>query len=145
MNSLVFRPLERARSLFHYPVASVTGKFMARVTWAGCVGMLLNDDMPFENQAVFSLGLGLFALILSFSFFGFDRKPMDSSRFALYGLYIAGEVLSVSAVVFMALSGFCGVLYAVEILLCVIGGSVFCVFPMAELMRRNTRSSLVEK
>lgn len=91
------------RSLFSYPYISSPAKFLARVSYGALWGIILSDA-PDDVRLMFGFMVGLVALFLSNAFFGWDaKKPLDAPRLALYGLFVAGEVLEVGAVVLMAL------------------------------------------
>lgn len=124
------------RALFRLPVLAMPGKFCSRVAMAAIWGCLLGQGMG-EARWACCASLGVLVGLLSMSFFGWDRRALDGTRMALYGLYLAGEMLVIGTLVMAALATFGGVLYGWAIVLCGFGGSLFTVYSMFLLMTRN--------
>lgn len=124
------------RRSFRLPYISVPGKFCTRLTMAASWGCLLGGT-PEDVRTAFGAMLVAFSLLLSASFFGWDRKPVDATRLALYGLYVAGEAMVVGCLCMAFLGTFAGQLFAVPFILTGFAGSLFTIYPMALLMRDN--------
>jgi len=124
------------RALFRLPYVSLPAKFCARVTMAAIWGCLLGQGMGGGRVACCAV-LGLLAGLLSVSFFGWDRRRLDGTRMALYGLYVAGEMLVVGTLVMAALATFSGAVYGYAMVLCGFGGSLFTLYSLLLLMTRN--------
>lgn len=131
------------RSLFRHAFFALPTKFCARVLMAAIWGLLLcsEKDFPMPVRLAFGAVLGLAMLGCSVAFFGWDRGRLDASRLALYGLYVAGEMLVVGTLCFAFLGTFCGRLEPVAMLLCGFGGSLFTTYPMVQLYARNILKS----
>jgi hypothetical protein len=124
------------RALFRLPQIAMPAKFCARVTMAAIWGCLLGQGMGSGRLACGAV-LGLLAGLLSVSFFGWDRRRLDGTRMALYGLYVAGEMLVVGTLVMAALATFSGAVYGYAMMLSGFGGSLFTVYSTFLLMTRN--------
>lgn len=125
------------RALFCLPFIALPSKFCARLGMAAIWGCLLGPGMGGAGSA-FCAVLGVVAALFSVSFFGWDRRRVDGVRMALYGLYVAGEMLVMGSFVMAALATFGGLFFGYAILLCAFGGSLFTVYSMLLLMTRNT-------
>ncbi|NJL53677.1 hypothetical protein HC928_00020 [bacterium] len=130
----MFTLIQRLRSLFRIGVVRLPAKFGARTAWAGVLGICLSA-YDLAVRLPFAGALGLFALFLSLSFFGWDRQPLTATRIGLYGLYVVGEVGGVGTLVFTALGGFTGAPYVWQTLVCCFLGSFLCLVPMLELTK----------
>jgi len=128
-----------ARSIFRFPFLSLPAKSCARILMAGIWGLMLSDSEVMDLNVRIAVGavLGGMLLVLSPSFFGWDRSPMDASRTALYGLYMAGEMLGIGTIVMGFAATFCGRMEPYAMVLCGLGGSLFTLYPMAQLVARN--------
>lgn len=124
------------RRSFRLPFVSVPGKFCTRVTMASTWGCCLGDG-PEDLRMAFGAMLTFFALTMSASFFGWDRKPVTASRLALYGLYVAGEAMVVGCLCLAFLGSAGGRMLALPMMLTGLAGSLFTLYPMALLMKDN--------
>mgnify|MGYP006286018433 CR=1 FL=1 len=124
------------RRSFRLPFISVPGKFCTRLTMAAAWGCALGGA-PEEMRSAFGATLVAFSLLMSASFFGWDRKPVDAARMALYGLYVAGEAMVVGCCCMAFLSAAGGELLALPMILTGFAGSLFTLYPMALLVKNN--------
>jgi hypothetical protein len=125
-----------ARSLFRVPFLSLPTKFCTRIVMGALWGLALSEA-DLETRIALGAVLGVLVGLMSVSFFGWDRGRVDAARLALYGLYVAGEVLSVGAVIFGFLATFCGRLEPWAMMLCGVGGSLFTMYTMVQIYARN--------
>lgn len=112
------------RNLFASSSVSMAGRLWTRLVFASVWGCWLGDGLGDARMAygAFLMSVGVLG---SVSFFGWDRAPIRGFRMALYGLFVAGEVLLVGMGVLAALATFTGVLRPGAMLLCGIGGGLF--------------------
>lgn len=125
-------------SLLRHPFAVQALKFLARIAWASVWGILLS---PFELEARITFGglLAILAGVLSVSFYAFDRVAFSASRMALYGLLVAGEAMSVGALVFACLGAFTGQLEGLALVACAFVGTVLTLYSLTILYQDNLK------
>jgi hypothetical protein len=123
-------------SLLHHPFIALPCKFVARIAMAAIWGVALSSA-ALDVRLIFGAGLAVVALFCSRAFWAWDKVPFSASRFALYGLYVAGEAMAIGAFVLAFLGAYTGQLHTFAMITCAFGGSVLTLYPLAVLYRDN--------
>ena len=124
------------RIWFRIPFISLPAKFCARILMAAIWGLVLSDG-DVELRIAFGAVLGGLMLVLSPAFFGWDRGRVDGPRMALYGLYLAGEVLAMGSLCLAFMGTLCGRVEAYAMMICGFGGSFFTVYATRNIYLSN--------
>lgn len=111
------------RVVSKYGFASA-GVMWSRLMFAAAWGAALSPQLEDAGLA-YSAGLGIGGVVGAVSFFARDRERLNALRLALYGLFLAGEVLLAGAGVLACLATFEGVVRMEALLLCGFGGGLF--------------------
>lgn len=112
------------RGLVASPLVASSGIIWTRLVFASAWGCWLGAGLGDARMACGAILLGV-GVLGSVSFFGWDTEPVRGFRMALYGLFVAGEVLMVGVGAFAVLATFTGVLRPGVMLLCGVGGVLF--------------------
>jgi hypothetical protein len=122
--------------LTSHPAIVLPAKFLARIGMAALWGILLS---PFDQDVKVAVGAVLAVLVLFLTpfFVGWDRKPLDAARVALYGLLMSGEAMAVGAMVMAAYATLTGTTHGAALVLLAFGGSVLPLYTHFTMYRDN--------
>lgn len=132
------------RSWFNHPFVNAPAELIAKIAWGGVWGMALSS-FEFDLKIGFIAMLAGLAGVMSVSFFAYDLLPVDGPRVALYGLLVAGEALTVGAIVLAALGAATGQLEGMALVACAGSGTFFRTYARQTIVSDNVRARLKKK